>query len=84
MDDQSVVDVDEEGHFLLSAQGHKVNTLELCCGTNVGLKLLTLTDALIVDMLYTNGITNIEGQTATPHHNTHFIVPYNVHDCTCT
>lgn len=59
VDDQGIVDVDEEGHFLLSAQGRKVNTLELGRGTNVGLKLLTLADSLIVDMLlYTINMVN--------------------------
>ena len=59
VDDQGIVDVDEEGNFLLSAQGRKVNTLELGRGTNVGLKLLTLADSLIVDvLLYTINMVN--------------------------
>ena len=87
MDDQSIVDVDEEGNFLLSAQGCKVNTLELGRGTNVGLKLLTLADSLIVDvLLYTINMVNnitvisllLSGVTTSNelYSTTHFIVLY--------
>lgn len=52
MDEQGIVDIDEEGYFLVPAQRGEVDSFELSRCTHVGLKLLTLADALIVHMLY--------------------------------
>ena len=58
MDNEGVVDVDEESNFLVSAHGGEVNTLEFSCCTNVSFKPFTLTDALIVDVLYMYTVRN--------------------------
>jgi len=51
MNDESIVDVDEEGQLLLPAQAGEVDSFQLCCCSNVGLKLSTLTDATVIHCL---------------------------------
>jgi len=55
VNDKSIVDVDEEGQLLLPTQAGEVNSFQLCCCSNVGLKLSTLTDATVIHCLRAGG-----------------------------
>ena len=55
MDDHDVVDVDEEGKTLFSGEGVDVQSLQLCSGAHIGLKLVAGTYALIVYTLEGGG-----------------------------
>ena len=59
VDEQGVVDVDEEGNFLIPAQRAEIDSFQLSCCTHVRLELLTLADALIVHMLYMDRVVKI-------------------------
>ena len=69
MDEQGIVDVDEEGNFLVSAQRAEVDSFQLSRCTHIGLELLTLADALIVHMLYTLYMDRVVKQHAEHHNN---------------
>ena len=55
MNNKSVVDIDEEGNFLIPGEIVEIHPLQLGGRSHVNLKLSALTDAIVVDSLQVDG-----------------------------